>query len=236
MTRYYFISFFIHALIILAVITLTIKEEKIENLELVQKQMVVSIKNQRANISSSPVNKEIIAEEKTEEKKIEKSIKEEKIIENKVLKKSEKINNKLKSEKKIKPVPKTTKERKTSQNNKQEAYNEFLDSNKFILGKDGIFTAISTKGIEYEIIKEIDPEYPIRAKKMGYKGVATVKFRFLVNTSGKIEDITFISGEKDYGFKEESEKALKKWEFKPIKYKNKPIKVFFEKEFKYEKK
>lgn len=244
MSKYYFTSILIHILVIAIVIAITIREEKVEDLELVQKQMLVSVKTQRGVVNSLPVNLTINSEEKTEQKekqkekqkKEENNQKEQKIEKNKT---EDKVNKTKKTEKTKTEKTKEVEKNRESDKNKKEAqrvYNEFTDSNRFIKGGDGIFTATSSKGIEYEIVKEIDPEYPIRAKKMGYKGTAIVKFRFLVNAKGKVEQITFLSGEKDYGFKEEAEKALKKWEFKPIIYKNKPIKVYFEKEFKYEKK
>ena len=90
-------------------------------------------------------------------------------------------------------------------------------------------------GIEYEILKEVDPQYPIKARKIGYNGVGSIKVNFLVDTDGTVKDIKFISGESKFGFREEVEKALKKWKFKPIIYKGNIIKVHFEKEFKFKK-
>ncbi|MGL5613734.1 energy transducer TonB, partial [Cetobacterium sp.] len=109
------------------------------------------------------------------------------------------------------------------------------DQNRFLQGEDGVFTAISLDGIEYEILKEVDPQYPIKARKIGYNGVGSIKVNFLVDIDGTVKDVKFISGESKFGFREEVEKALKKWKFKPIIYKGKIIKVHFEKEFKFKK-
>lgn len=219
MNKFYMLSLVIH----LTVITLIFKYSKTEEIKFVRKStMIVSVKN-RSGISSSSIRNLI------NEKKIEKKEEQQKNInKKKIVRKIEK-----KRKKKIKKTTiKKIKEEKNSIE-KQSKYNEFQDKNRFIQGKDGIFTAVSAQGIEYEIEKEVDPKYPIIAKKMGYRGDREVDATFLVDLNGELKEIKIISGEQSYGFKEAVIRALREWKFKPIIYKGKKIKVKFEKTFKF---
>lgn len=227
MIRFYLASVIVH-LIIIGVGFKILNPKELKFVE--KKNMIVSVQNQRAISKFQEVNsnknlsEEVIKEEVTKEK--EEIKKETKIKEKKPVKKIETIKKALNKKTEVKKVKEKEKKEKS-------IYNEFQDKNRFIQGTDGIFTAVYSEGIEFEILKEVDPAYPIRAKKIGYKGLGNVKVKFLVNLDGKISEIIFLNGEMGYGFKEEVEKALKNWRFKPIEYKGKVIKVYFEKEFKF---
>ncbi|WP_297597794.1 TonB family protein [uncultured Cetobacterium sp.] len=219
MTKFYLFSIVIHFIIIgIGIKNLTPQELKFVE----KKNIIVSVQNQRAISSSQKVNTNKKLNEEVEKKEVEKKeTKKEKVFK-KVKTEELKTKKNIKKQEIIKEVKKESK-----------VYNEFEDKNRFIRGRDGVFTAVSSEGVEFEIIKEIDPNYPIRAKKIGYKGSGNIKVKFLVDLNGEVSEIVFLAGEMGYGFKEEVEKALKYWKFKPIKYKGKGIKVYFEKEFKF---
>ena len=233
MNKFYILSAILHGIVIFFLFGFA-KDEELKFKE--KNTMVVSVKNRRAvsndsNISSvkQSEQKEEIQEEKIRTK--EKQVEEERIREKvKKIVKKEEVKKKNLEAKKL-----DNKEQKNRSNKVKESYNEFEDQNRFLQGEDGVFTAVSLDGIEYEILKEVDPQYPIKARKIGYNGNGSVKVKFLVDTDGIVKEIKFISGESKFGFREEVEKALRKWKFKPIIYKGKIIKVHFEKEFKFKK-
>lgn len=233
MNKFYILSAILHGMIIFFLLGFA-KDEELKFKE--KNTMVVSVKNRRAisnntNVSSVKENeqKEDAKEEKikVQEKSLEKEVVRDKV--KKIVKKEEVKKKSLEAKKSI------NKEQKNKSNKVKESYNEFQDENRFLQGEDGVFTAVSLDGIEYEILKEVDPQYPIKARKIGYNSIGSVKVKFLVDTDGIVKEIEFISGESKFGFREEVEKALKKWKFKPIVYKGKIIKVHFEKEFKFKK-
>lgn len=95
-----------------------------------------------------------------------------------------------------------------------------------------IYTADSSKGVDYKILKEINPNYPPRIKNMLGRDEVTIKTKFLVDKNGKVSTIEFVE-ENNKLLQQEVEKALKKWVFKPMNYKGKPLEVYFYKEFKF---
>ena len=233
MNKFYILSAILHGMIIFFLLGFA-KDEELKFKE--KNTMVVSVKNRRAisnntNVSSVKENeqKEDAKEEKikVQEKSLEKEVVRDKV--KKIVKKEAVKKKSLEAKKSI------NKEQKNKSNKVKESYNEFQDENRFLQGEDGVFTAVSLDGIEYEILKEVDPQYPIKARKIGYNGVGSIKVNFLVDIDGTVKDVKFISGESKFGFREEVEKALRKWKFKPIIYKGKIIKVHFEKEFKFKK-
>lgn len=228
MIKFYLASIIVH-LIIIGVGFKILNPKELKFVE--KKSMIVSVQNQRAISKFQEVNSnKSLSEEEVKEEAIKEVAKEE------IKPKEEKLVKKIEKKESVKKVvDKRTEVKKVEKEKKKEKsiYNEFEDKNRFIQGADGTFTAVYSEGIEFEILKEVDPSYPIRAKKIGYKGLGNVNVKFLVNLDGKISEIIFLNGEMGYGFKEEVEKALKSWRFKPIEYKGKIIKVYFEKEFKF---
>lgn len=210
----------------------------------------VSIKTNSAPISvkiKSPVAKKEVKkvvtppsppkeEKKPEPKKIEPPKKE--IVKPDV---KSKIKDKKKEVKKQEPKPVEKVQPQTPKNEdipqKNSAVNEteeMLYSGNFSIGKDGIFTASSSDGIEYKILKQVEPDYPIQAERVRYRKKVIVSARFLVGLKGNIEKIEITKSHKKFGFDDEVEKALRQWKFHPIYYKNKNIKVYFSKDFVFE--
>ncbi|MHA4988266.1 energy transducer TonB [Cetobacterium somerae] len=233
MNKFYILSAILHGMVIFFLFGFA-RDEELKFKE--KNTMIVSVKNRRAVSNNSNISSVKQSEQK-EEAQDEKVIPKEKPVEEE--KPKEKVKKIIKKEeikkKKSETKKSDNKEKKNTSNKVKESYNEFEDQNRFLQGEDGVFTAVSLDGIEYEILKEVDPQYPIKARKIGYNGVGSIKVNFLVDTDGTVKDIKFISGESKFGFREEVEKALKKWKFKPIIYKGNIIKVHFEKEFKFKK-
>ena len=186
-------------------------------------------------------------EEKTKtEPKIEKKVEEKKAEEKPVEKKVEKT-----EEKKIESnIPDTSSKSSsesssTSSSDKSANHNneggspngnssgEDFGSN-FIADGDGSYIALSSDGINYQIVHEVEPDYPSQAESIGYSNQVKVTVKFLVGLKGNIEKAEIIKSHKDLGFDAEVMKAIKKWKFKPIFHKGKNIKVYFTKTFVFE--
>ena len=101
----------------------------------------------------------------------------------------------------------------------------------FISDGDGIYIALSSKGINYQIINEVEPDYPSQAESIGYSKQVKVTVKFLVGLKGNVEKAEITQSHKDLGFDAEVMKAIKKWRFKPIYHNGKNIKVYFVKTF-----
>ena len=110
---------------------------------------------------------------------------------------------------------------------------EDLGSN-FIADGDGTYIALTSEGINYQIINEVEPDYPSQAESIGYSNQVKVTVKFLVGLKGNVEKAEIIKSHKDLGFDAEVMKAIKKWKFKPIFHKGKNIKVYFTKTFVFE--
>lgn len=197
----------------------------------------VSLKSNSAPISvkiKSPVirketvvvKKEITPPAPKEEKKPD--------IKSKIKDKKKKVEKKKIEEKKAEPIPTKTTPNTEKVPSTPTAEQEILASGNFSIGKDGIFTAASSEGIEYKILKQVDPDYPVQAERIRYKKKVVITARFLVGLKGEVEKINIINSHEKFGFDKEVEKALKQWKFHPIYYKNKNIKVYFTKDFIFE--
>ena len=101
----------------------------------------------------------------------------------------------------------------------------------FISDGDGSYIALSSKGINYQIINEVEPDYPSQAESIGYSKQVKVTVKFLVGLKGNVEKAEITQSYKDLGFDAEVMKAIKKWRFKPIYHNGKNIKVYFVKTF-----
>nr|WP_314655859.1 energy transducer TonB [uncultured Fusobacterium sp.] len=108
--------------------------------------------------------------------------------------------------------------------------NDGFGSN-FISDGDGSYIALSSKGINYQIINEVEPDYPSQAESIGYSKQVKVTVKFLVGLKGNVEKAEITQSHKDLGFDTEVMKAIKKWRFKPIYHNGKNIKVYFVKTF-----
>ena len=215
------------------------------------KNQVVPIAFVEKQISENPGGKVLDTEEREKQSpeppkpKVEKKKEEKKTEEKKVEKKPEKkeIENNIPS-KDAKPVEKqseTTTSENTSSTDKGENTSSDNSSSKgsgddgfgsnFISDGDGSYIALSSKGINYQIINEVEPDYPSQAESIGYSKKVKVTVKFLVGLKGNVEKTEITQSHKDLGFDAEVMKAIKKWRFKPIYHNGKNIKVYFVKTF-----
>ena len=215
------------------------------------KNQVVPIAFVSKQISENPGGKVLDTEEREKQSpeppkpKVEKKKEEKKTEEKKVEKKPEKkeIENNIPS-KDAKPVEKqseTTTSENTSSTDKGENTSSDNSSSKgsgddgfgsnFISDGDGSYIALSSKGINYQIINEVEPDYPSQAESIGYSKKVKVTVKFLVGLKGNVEKTEITQSHKDLGFDAEVMKAIKKWRFKPIYHNGKNIKVYFVKTF-----
>ena len=215
------------------------------------KNQVVPIAFVAKQISENPGGKVLDTEEREKQSpeppkpKVEKKKEEKKTEEKKVEKKPEKkeIENNIPS-KDAKPVERqseTTTSENTSSTDKGENTSSDNSSSKgsgddgfgsnFISDGDGSYIALSSKGINYQIINEVEPDYPSQAESIGYSKKVKVTVKFLVGLKGNVEKTEITQSHKDLGFDAEVMKAIKKWRFKPIYHNGKNIKVYFVKTF-----
>lgn len=184
------------------------------------------------NVADRVLEKEknAINEKQKEQRKKERAKKEkpkEKTFESKMATKDAKV---VKTEKES---PSKLQEDGKKKNNEEDVpgnANPFYGSN-FQANGDGSYTALSSEGISYEILREIEPNYPSQAESISYDKKIKVKVKFLVGLQGNVEDIQLIISHKKLGFDDEVMRAVEKWRFKPIHYAGKNIKVYFVKEF-----
>ena len=175
------------------------------------------------------------------EKKPEEKKPEEKKVEKKPEKKEIESNIPSKDAKPVEKQPEPATSENTSSTDKGENTSSDNSSSKgsgddgfgsnFISDGDGSYIALSAKGINYEIINEVEPDYPSQAESIGYSKKVKVTVKFLVGLKGNVEKTEITQSHKDLGFDAEVMKAIKKWRFKPIYHNGKNIKVYFVKTF-----
>ena len=257
MKKYILISLVLHLIILFGFgVMQTTQLEKNE-----PKNQVVPIAFVAKQTSENPGSKVLDTEEREKQSpeppkpKVEKKQEEKKSEEKKVEKKPEKkeIESNIPS-KDAKPVEKqsetTTSEntQSTESTDKGESTSSDNSSSKggstkgtgngdegfgsnFISDGDGSYIALSAKGINYQIINEVEPDYPSQAESIGYSKQVKVTVKFLVGLKGNVEKADITQSHKDLGFDAEVMKAIKKWKFKPIYHNGKNIKVYFVKTF-----
>lgn len=109
-------------------------------------------------------------------------------------------------------------------------------------GGDGV--AVGSGGMEniiYEagevdeaarLLKEIQPKYPERAKKMGVSGY--VKVYLVIDVYGEVSQVQILTSEPSgYGFEEAALKAVREWKFEPAKLGSFPVSQKATKEFRF---
>ncbi|MCR5176414.1 MAG: energy transducer TonB [Anaerovibrio sp.] len=94
---------------------------------------------------------------------------------------------------------------------------------------DGTYTASSAAGISYQILRDVDVEYPDEARSIGYGDVVEVVARIMVGLDGNVESVTILSDPPNLGFSEAASEALYGMRFAPIYYQGVNIRVPFEK-------
>lgn len=182
------------------------------------------------NIQNEETKKEI----KEVEQKIEKPEIKSKMSNNKPKKTPEENKQEKKQSTKKTQNRNSDKSKKENSEKKLNSNDVFTENGNFMANSDGSYTAISAKGISFEIINQVDPDYPRQAEMIRYNKTVVIEARFLVGLNGNIEDIQILKSHEKLGFDKEVINALKKWKFKPIIYHNKNIKVYFNKEFVFE--
>lgn len=188
-----------------------------------------NVKNRKEKNDSVKATKKVSTQKEESPKKEELKKVEKKIIEQ--IPKS-KMNNNKKTEKKV--TEKNSQTKKISNLKKEKLSTEPLENNlnkNIVANIDGTYTALSSKGIDFEILYQVDPNYPKQAEMIRYKNTVTIGTKFLVGLDGKIEKIEILKPFEKFGFDKEVTSALKKWKFKPIFYEGKNIKVYFYKDF-----
>lgn len=101
----------------------------------------------------------------------------------------------------------------------------------FVANSDGSYTSYSSKGMHFEILRQIDPDYPRQAEIIRYSKEVIVGVRFLVDTNGEVKDIEITKSHWKFGFDDAVIASLRKWRFKPIVFNGKKMNVYFNKEF-----
>lgn len=248
MKKYILISLIVHLAILF--LFATIKTEEVEKEKLVKNE-VVPIAFVAKQTSDNPGGKTLDTQEREKPKeespktepKIEKKVEEKKVVEKKPEEKP--IEKKIESN--IPDNSSKTSSENSSTNSSDKSSNHSSEGgspngsssgedfgSNFIADGDGTYIALSSEGINYQIINEVEPDYPSQAESIGYSNQVKVTVKFLVGLKGNIEKAEIIKSHKDLGFDAEVMKAIKKWKFKPIFHKGKNIKVYFTKTFVFE--
>lgn len=252
MKKYVLISLIVHLAILF--LFATIKTDEVEKEKLVKNE-VVPIAFVAKQTSDNPGAKTLDTQEREKPKeekpksepKIEKKVEEKEVEEKKpVEKKAEKTEEK-KIESNIPDSSSKSSSESSSTSSSDKSSNHSSDGgspngnssgedlgSNFIADGDGTYIALTSEGINYQIINEVEPDYPSQAESIGYSNKVQVTVKFLVGLKGNVEKAEIIKSHKDLGFDAEVMKAIKKWRFKPIFHKGKNIKVYFTKTFVFE--
>ena len=256
MKKYVLISLIVHLAILF--LFATIKTDEVEKEKLVKNEVVpiAFVAKQTSDNPSAktldnqerekPKEEKPKSEPKIEKKVEEKKVEEKKPVEKPIEKKAEKTEEK-KIESNISDSSSKSSSESSSTSSSDKSSNhssnggspngnssgEDLGPN-FIVDGDGTNIALTSEGINYQIINEVEPDYPSQAESIGYSNQVKVTVKFLVGLKGNVEKAEIIKSHKDLGFDAEVMKAIKKWRFKPIFHKGKNIKVYFTKTFVFE--
>ena len=259
MKKYVLISLIVHLAILF--LFATIKTDEVEKEKLVKNEVVPIAfvakqtsdnpgaktldTQEREKPKSEPKIEKKVEEKKVEEKKpVEKPIEkkaektEEKKIESNIPSKNEPSHSDTSSKSSSESSSTSSSDKSSNHSNDGGSPNgsssgEDLGPN-FIVDGDGTNIALTSEGINYQIINEVEPDYPSQAESIGYSNQVKVTVKFLVGLKGNVEKAEIIKSHKDLGFDAEVMKAIKKWRFKPIFHKGKNIKVYFTKTFVFE--
>ena len=256
MKKYVLISLIVHLAILF--LFATIKTDEVEKEKLVKNEVVPiafvakqtsdnpGAKTLDTQEREKPKEKKPKSEPKIEKKVEEKKVEEKKPVEKPIEKKAEKTEEK-KIESNISDSSSKSSSESSSTSSSDKSSNHSSDGgspngnssgedlgSNFIADGDGTYIALTSEGINYQIINEVEPDYPSQAESIGYSNQVKVTVKFLVGLKGNVEKAEIIKSHKDLGFDAEVMKAIKKWRFKPIFHKGKNIKVYFTKTFVFE--
>ena len=94
---------------------------------------------------------------------------------------------------------------------------------------DGTYTASSSAGINYKLLRDAEAVYPSEARSIGYNKSVEVVALIMVGLDGTVESVNILSDPPKLGFREAAELALWRMRFAPIYHKGVNIRVPFEK-------
>jgi protein TonB len=80
-----------------------------------------------------------------------------------------------------------------------------------------------------EFAGNVPPRYPPREERLGIEG--TVRMRLLIDETGRVEDLQFISGPQV--FRDAVRDAVAQWRFSPARHLGQPVKVWGVKEIQF---
>lgn len=92
---------------------------------------------------------------------------------------------------------------------------------------DGTYTALSSAGIAYTILRDAQAVYPDEARAIGFSRTVGVEARILVGLDGSVESVRILSDTPKLGFREAAADALRQMRFAPIYYQGRNIKMYF---------
>ncbi|MCK9181350.1 MAG: energy transducer TonB [Fibrobacteraceae bacterium] len=102
-------------------------------------------------------------------------------------------------------------------------------------GEEGVENVVYEAGDvdeEARALKEVNPSYPDRAKKLGVAGY--VKVYLVIDVYGNVSEAHVLTVEPaGYGFEAEALKAIRSWKFEPAKLGHYPVAQKATKEFKF---
>lgn len=89
--------------------------------------------------------------------------------------------------------------------------------------------------IKYDILKSKEPSYPESVKRLNLSQDIIIKTRLLIDKEGNITKIEFLESNIDNSleefFKKEILSSLSTWQFSPVTIDNKPVSLYFYKNF-----
>lgn len=257
--KFIIVSICLHFLIFASSYTTIVKAKNFEinevgntaNSNVVSIDFMNSSSKKQESISNSKKEKKLeeVIEEKEKKKEKEKEKEEEKKVvkeksEKKIVKEEQA---KQQKEKKIKSgaseetnseISSNEQDDKMKKSDNGTSSDSFANSSSSMIELSrGVFAVKNqgVKGLKFQFLSNPEPEYPLVAKRLGYSTDVSVKVRFLVGYNGEIEEVKFYGKEDELGFQEEVRATLKKWKLTPITLYEVPVKLYFYKEFKFNK-
>ncbi|MDR1758969.1 MAG: energy transducer TonB [Fibrobacter sp.] len=99
-------------------------------------------------------------------------------------------------------------------------------------GLENVIYDVGEVDEDARVLKEVNPNYPDRAKKMGVSGY--VKIYLVIDVYGNISQAEVIQVDPPgYGFETEALAAIRQWKFEPAKLGNLPVAQKATKEFRF---
>jgi len=203
-----------------------VKRKKTAQKKVVREEKKILPEESTEEAMEKPIEKEIIQEPDTSTEDVAQEVQEESTDES--VDRLEETSTEKETEDTDEEVNNTSTEIPTDQTQLGEGLVE-LEDGSIAAKNQGI------KGLSYGFIDQPEPDYPDIARKMGFNSEVVIKVRFLIGYGGRVEDIKFYDNMKDFGFRNEVEKALNHWRTTPATVNGEKVKLYFYKSFKFEK-